>query len=65
VTKAIFAFRNFANAASKDHAEEPKDLEKIFSSIHTTLPTTENCGKTSTVFWISTLSVVRSYIWHL
>jgi hypothetical protein len=39
VTKLIFAFRNFANAANKDDAEEPQDREQIFSSIHTTLPT--------------------------
>ena len=37
--KLKFAFRNFANAASKDHIEEPQDREQIFSSIHKTLPT--------------------------
>jgi len=35
----IFAFPNFANVATKDHAEEPQDREQIFSAIRTTLPT--------------------------
>ena len=39
MTKLIFAFRNFANAASKEHAEESPDREQIFSSTHTNLPT--------------------------
>ena len=38
MTELIIAFRNFANAANKDHAEDPQDREQIFSSIHTILP---------------------------
>jgi hypothetical protein len=37
--KLIFAFRSFANAASKDHGEELQDREQIFSFVHTTLTT--------------------------
>jgi len=38
MAKLIFAFRNFAKAASKDHARDPQDREQIFSYIHTILP---------------------------